>query len=442
MPHTSSGRRTLRRTVGAVSVFTLLGLGSTPALAEEAGPDLAVWRITEPTGVKPGTSFDVPVTLSNRGTEASDGVWVSLSMSHGLRSAPKYSNCLYYDVSSIDEGEPWSGVHCKFDQVVKAGTNYALGEPLTVDALNNALYETVGVALSVYNPSNSDWEGPQVPGTGPELKLVEQLDSTYTGEVNDRDSRTSMQVSVANTADFGVEAPRVRARAGETVAVDLKFANGGPAWVRREANVGRVDVRFPAGTTVVSAPGSCASDKPLHYTCGPSDYWVAEDGGWSYKFRAKVDKFVAGAKGKVSLVGAPWPFDKNAANDTAQIVFENSADTTTGGGSGTATGGSGGSSSSGGASSGGSGSTGGSGSPSTGGSDASSSSTSTGGTGTSATGGTGSTSTGGTGESSATGGNLASTGSGSTLPLVAAAAAAAAAGGGIVLMMRRRRAQG
>ncbi|MFF3326190.1 peptidase [Streptomyces sp. NPDC002889] len=420
MPPTTSGRRVLRRTVGAVSVFALLGLGGTPALAEEAGPDLAVGRMTAPTGVKPGTSFDVPVTFTNKGTGAADGVWVSFAMSQGLGGARKYSNCLYYDVPSFDEQPEWSGVHCRFDQAVEPGKVYALAEPLTVDALNNALDESVGVTVSVENPFNPDWEGPHVPGNGPELNLTEQQDAALADQANDPDHATSMRVDVANTADFGVEAPQVRARVGQTVTADVKFANGGPAWVRQEISAGRVDVRFPAGTTVVSAPGSCTSDEPRHHICGPYDAWVDEQGKWSYTFRVKIDTFVAGAEGKASLMGAPWPFDKNAANDTAKIVFENSADTTAGGGSGSASGGSDGETSG--------GSGGGSGSPSTGGS------------GSSSAGGAGS-STGGTGAAAA-GGNLASTGSGPALPIAGAAATAVAVGGGVVLVMRRRRPQG
>lgn len=163
-----------------------------------------------------------------------------------------------------------------------------------------------------------------------------------------------------------------------------------------------VDVRIPKGTSVVKAHGYCDAVTKTHYTCGTSQSWVDVDGGESYPFVLRIDKAVGRTTGEVSFSGQERPFDRNAANDTAQIVIDTGKGSDTSGSTGS-TGGTGGSSSTG-----GSGSTGSTGSTST-----------TGGTG--ATGGsadTGGSTTGGATPQTTGGGNLAATGSDSTAPLM------------------------
>lgn len=77
------------------------------------------------------------------------------------------------------------------------------------------------------------------------------------------------------------------------------------------------------------------------------------DGGESHPFVLRIDKAVGRTTGEVSFSGQERPFDRNAANDTAQIVIDTGKGSDTSGSSGS-TGGTGGSSSTGGAGSSGS----------------------------------------------------------------------------------------
>ncbi|WP_328400395.1 hypothetical protein OHS70_24140 [Streptomyces sp. NBC_00390] len=418
MPHVLPGRRTSRTVVGALSTVALMALGTTPAaVADEAVPDLLLGKIAPIDGVKPGSSFEVPVTVTNKGTKAAEKVWVFYSVTRGLDYAELPSNCEAHQVTSYDEmTAKWNAV-CAFDQAVEPGVVYAPEKLLSVKALDRALYDDLRVTVWDYEPGLDDAATTPVRGTGPAVKLVERP-----GAEQGSKNAVDVRVTSANTADYQVTGAQLKGRVGDTVTMQVTFTNAGPAWVLRSWDDPRFHVLItpPAGTSVVKPHGFCDDkDKPGTYSCGVGQRWVNEREGASYTFKLKIDKKVPGAKGSVVLSDEARPFDKNKTNDRADITLDVTGGGSSTGGSGGSAGGSGGS--------GGSGSTGGSGAGD--------------GSGSSSTGGSGSSSsTGGTGAAT-TGGNLASTGSDSALPLVGAAAAAVVVGAGAVLVVRRRRAQ-
>ncbi|WP_328536761.1 hypothetical protein [Streptomyces sp. NBC_00344] len=414
MPIPRPGRRVSRASVVALSAAGLFALGMVPAaVADEAAPDLAVGNIAPIGGVKPGSSFDVPVTVANNGTKAADKAYIFYSVTRGLDYADLPSNCAAHQVPSYDEMTAKSNVVCEFDQAVEPGVVYAPEKPLVVKALDRALYDDLRVSVWDSEPGLDESATQPVAGTAPAVKLVERP----AGGAAAKDA-VDVPVTSVNTADYQVTGARLKGRVGDTVTMKVKFTNAGPAWVLREEGDRRFNVLVtpPAGTSVVTPHGYCDA-KGAVYACGTSERWVNEGGGETYTFKLKIDKQVAGAKGSVALSTEARPFDPDKANDRADITLDVTGDGSTGGSTGTSTGGSGTST---GNSSGGSGTTT---------------------VGSSATGGSGSSSAGGTGPA-ATGGDLASTGSSeATLPLVGAATAAVGLGAGAILVARRRRAQ-
>ncbi|MDQ0597418.1 LPXTG-motif cell wall-anchored protein [Streptomyces canus] len=416
------GSRTLRQTTGALGAVALLALGATPAVADDPTPELVLGEIAPVTGLKPGSAFDVPVSFTNTGTEALGKVWLSYSLTQGLSHTELPSNCARYEVGSFDEAPSYSYAVCEFDQTVEPGIVYAPERSQEFKALGKAYTDELRAVVSADDPAPTEGvdEGP-VPGTGPAVKLVEQPDATPaapgSGEHEGWDA-ADVPVNAVNTADFQVSGAKLKGKVGETLSFEVKFTNAGPAWVRRESGTGatKVVVKMPAGTTVTKAHGFCDKTAARTYECGTSQAWVDPGDGQTYTFKLRIDKAVAGAEGSVKLAGEPRPFDENTANDTAAILLDVA--------------GSGGGSTSGGGTANGGGSTGGGGSTATPSADPTD-----GGGSTSATG--GST----TGGSSTLDGDLASTGSSSTLPLAGAAAAAVAAGTGAVLVVRRRKAR-
>lgn len=418
-----SRSRTLRGGTAAVAAAALVALGAVPALAAEAEPDLGVGTIAPIKGVQAGSAFSTPLTFLNKGTEEVPVSYVTYAVSPGLKADETYKNCSYYTIPSYDEMPDSHVAACKIDQPLKPGVVYGTQKPLSLKALDSALNDDLRVTLGVTEPDPGEGDSGStdpVQGTGDPLTLVEKGQATDADRKNHPDPVAETDVTAANTADFALTGAELKGKVGEKVTATVKFANKGPARVQgaRDESVTTVDIRIPKGTSVVKPHGYCEAVTKTHYRCGTSQSWVDVNRGESYPFVLRIDKAVGRTTGEVSFSGQERPFDRNAANDTAQIVIDTGKGSDTSGATGS-TGGTGGSSSTG-----GSGSTG--------------STSTTGGTGT--TGGsadTGGSTTGGA-TPQTTGGNLAATGSDSTAPLAGMAAAAVAAGGGIIWAVRRR----
>ncbi|MFF8553317.1 LAETG motif-containing sortase-dependent surface protein [Streptomyces sp. NPDC015501] len=422
-----SRSRTLRGGTAAVAAAALVALGPVPALADEPEPDLGAGTIAPVEGVQPGSSFSTPLTFLNKGTAQVPAVWVTYAVSPGLKADETHENCSYYTVSSYDEMPESNVASCRIEQPLKPGVVYGTAKPVSIKALGTAFRDELRVTIGVDEPDPGDGGSSEpVRGTGDPLTLQERAPATDADRRAHPEPVAQARVSAANTADFALTGAEAKGAAGDEVTATVTFANKGPARVQgtRDESVTTVDVRIPKGTSVVKAHGYCDAVTKTHYRCGTSQSWVDVDGGESYPFVLRIDKAVGRTTGEVSLTGQERPFDRNPANDTAQIVVETGKGSDASGSTGSS------------GSSGSAGSTGGTGgSPSTGGPD-STGGTSTGGSGSS--GATGGSTTVGTTPRTGAGGNLAATGSDSTLPLVGMAGAAVAAGGGIVWAVRRR----
>ncbi|WP_097869212.1 peptidase, partial [Streptomyces sp. rh34] len=404
-----SRSRTLRGGTAAVAATALVALGASPAAAEPE-PDLGVGTIAPIKGVQAGSAFSTPLTFLNKGTEEVPVSYVTYVVSPGLQADEMHKNCSYYTIPSHDEIPDSHVAACKIDQPLKPGVVYGTEKPLSLKALDSALNDDLRVRIGVVEPDPDEGDSGStdpVQGTGDPLTLVEKGPATDADRKNHPEPAASADVTAANTADFGLTGAELKGGVGDKVTATVKFANKGPARVQGEMDqsVTTVDIRIPKGTSVVKAHGYCDAVTTTHYRCGTSQSWVDAGGGESYPFVLRIDKAVGRTTGEVSFSGQERPFDRNAANDTAQIVIDTGKGSDTSGSSGStdgtgSTGGTGGSSSTG-----GSGSTGSTGSTS-----------GAGGTGT--TGGsadTGGSTTGGATPQTTGGGNLAATGSDSTV---------------------------
>lgn len=405
MPIRAQNRRVSRTAVAALGAVGLIAVGAAPAaFADEAAPELVVGDIAPIEGVRPGSSLDQSVTVTNKGTTAADKVWVFYSVTRGLDFADVPSNCETHQVPSYDEMTAKWNVVCEFAQAVGPGASYAPEKPLVIKALDRALKDDLRVLVADSDPQLDESATTPVPGTAPAVKLVERQPG---GEGTEQ--AVDVPVTSVNTADYQVTGASLTGDVGDTVILKAQFNNRGPAWVlTREGDpLVQVLITPPAGTSVVEPHGFCEA-KGKAYACGTSQRWVDEDGGETYVFKLKIDRKVAGAKGSVALSTEARPFDPDKTNDRDDITLD-----VTDGGSTGSTGSSGSTGSTGSA-----GSTGGS----TDGSDSSAGGSSAGDSG-----------------SSTTGGNLAATGSSSaTLPIAGAALAVAVAGAGTLVAVRRR----
>ncbi|MEU6533139.1 hypothetical protein ABZ869_28560 [Streptomyces sp. NPDC046928] len=389
-PHNRRASRAVAATLGAAGLIVLAAAPA--AFGEEAGPDLVLGGVEPVHGLRPGSTFDVPVTVTNKGTVTAEKAWVSYSVTRGLDLVDVPSNCRVQHVRSYDEMPEYWTATCAYDQPVEPGVVLTPEKPLRVEALDRAYNDRLRLRVGYGTAPSDDENGePSVQGTAPAVGLVE-------GPAGGEGSAKYVYVPVTtvNTADYQVTGAALSGRVGDTVTMKVGFANAGPAWLLEEGGVPGVHIliKLPAGTSVVKRDYYC-HDKGGTYNC-PAHLGLnmAEDARMEYTFKLKIDKRIAGAKGSIALSPEPRSFDPDQANDKADITLD-----VTGGGS---TGGS----------------TGGSAGGSTGGSAG------------------GSSSTGGAGATD--GGELADTGS-STLPITGVAAAAVVAGGGTFLVARRGR---
>ncbi|MEU0131869.1 LPXTG cell wall anchor domain-containing protein [Streptomyces sp. NPDC006289] len=389
MPTPPHNRRASRAAVAALGAAGLIAMASAPAaFGDEAAPELVVGGIEPISGVHPGSSFGLPVTVANKGAGTADKVWVSYAVTRGLDFTEIPSNCLSQQVWSYDEmPERWFAV-CAFDQAVEPGVVYTPEKPLRIKARDRALNDQLRVQVGDVDPGADENGTAPVAGTAPAVRLVE-------AQPGDEASADLVEVPVTsvNTADYQVTGAALKGSVGDTVPMKVKFTNAGPAWVRIKegGRLLRIMVTPPAGTSVVKAQGSCKAEGAT-YACGTGQQSVNEGGRETYAFELKIDKRVAGAKGSVTLSTEARPFDPDKSNDKADITLD-----VTGGGKDGSPGGS------------------------ANGSDGGSSSSGDAGTTTNS-------------------GSLANTGS-STPPVLGAAAAVVATGAGTLLVVRRRRAQ-
>ncbi|MFG2624204.1 peptidase [Streptomyces sp. NPDC048473] len=395
------------------------------------GPDLVMERLPLKQNLKPGETQPVPVTFTNNGTRAADGVLLTLMYTRGLDFVERYANCEY------SEGETGRGfpagttARCSVPGTYEAGATYRLAVPLSLKATEHAFHDTFVYRIDEDGPGQPDGRGAGrsvTAGKGAALTLKEA--ATVRGvDLDPRDNQQEADFVTANSADFVAYGARAKGAAGDTVAATIGFRNKGPAWVgylRSGEPVATVDFTVPEGASVTGSPTACRgvtadgqyrenrSGAP-RYVCDTSTA-VRDGADFALRFHLKIDKVVAGASGTVTvrtpqLAEPPkLPFDPKPGNNTARLVLNSDN-----GDSGDDDGGSG-STTSGGAS--GSGSTGGSGATSNG-------STTSG------------AATGGPTTAGSTGGALASTGT-TALPVAAGAVVALAAGGVLYATARRR----
>lgn len=403
--------------VATAAIAAALPAVAVPAAqAAEGGPALVISTLPS-ASPKPGEVYDKPVTVTNNGTTAADGVTFRIRLTRGLDFPEPVEGCVYSTV----ENKVRQAL-CELDTVVAPGASTTV--PVRFKALPNALMESVEYGTSATG---------EAPGEG------------Y------GDSYRRLTLTADSTADLAATGDSAKARPGSEVTVRATLRNDGPGWVQNQESddLAALLVKIPAGTVAVDVPKECAPfdiDGPSGPSApGKPRYVCWSDGGTldvgqsvGYTFVLKVDDDARDTKGEVkatSVYDIHPEYDKNSANDTAYLSLDLPGEPDEGSSTGAATG-------TGGATDGGSGSggdgndpqgqaAGGSGTTgstsagaSTGGSTGDSVDASTGGTG-------------GTGDD-AVSGDLASTGAGDTPFLAGGAVAAAALGGLLVVAVRRR----
>ena len=318
--------RACRTAAVALGAAGLVALGPTPDAVTTTGkdaPHVVMGKIAPVRGLRPGSTFHVPVVVANKGTTTLDKVWLFYSATRGLDYADVPSNCQEFQVPTSDDLPVQVNVLCRFDQPVKPGVSYTPTKPLVIKALDHAYTDDLRVSVSATDPGYGDNFRPPVTGTAPAVELVGSppVDPVPPGVGGYPDDSVLVPVTTVNTADYRVTGARLRGRVGDTVTLKVSFTNTGPAWVVRpdRAPYFHVFVTPPAGTSIVRS--DCVAAKGGVSACGPPELWVNEGEEDTFTFKLRIDKRVAGARGSVTMSTEARPFDHDRADDRAAITL-------------------------------------------------------------------------------------------------------------------------
>ena len=275
-------------------------------------------------GVRPGGTVRITPAFANHSRYAADkGVSMKIHSSHrGLTFAREHDNCFY---NSGAPGARSDSAWCVFPEPVAPGTAYALSTPLAATAGTSVLADALVYEVSSQPARDADHT---VRGKGAPLTLTRVADDGFGVQ---RSPNRVVEVRTTQQADYRPVTGTVTGRVGDTVRVALGVHNEGPGDPGDEP--GRFEVIPPEGTTVTSIP-YVSDDNGPDWVCdrpkNPSRAFICDLGadsfGWlapgretTIEFHIRIDKKVAGARGRIRAVGA---FDRTHTNDTAAILVD------------------------------------------------------------------------------------------------------------------------
>lgn len=292
-------------------------------------PDLRVRPVRPPRPLEAGTSFAVPVQVTNRGEVPARSLLVSFSSDGALHFDRTGGRSCHY-VRDRPDGYGESAF-CSFDRSLAPGRSVRLSLPLTV-ATDPTLLEG-GVDVVADPGEAASWATYYFPddfpvdGRGADTRVVP---TRSTGRGVDLVHLDVVTTGHAELAAFG---DRVRGRVGGSVRVLVGVRNNGPSDLALEDPGDGYSLRFtpPAGTTVTENPYP-GEDDP--WTCSPGRAGAARYDCTSYNsplpagrrqvfvFELRIDRRVPGARGEVvvqPVTGPSSPRDRDTADDAASV---------------------------------------------------------------------------------------------------------------------------
>ncbi|WP_432193366.1 hypothetical protein [Streptomyces sp. bgisy027] len=300
------------------------------------GAEFVNRELSLPKGLKAGGTYAAPVGLRNKGAMDSEGAVLRFHGSRGLSFPDSYGNCAYAEVTTGPLLQQGTEAICTFSDTIKAGTAYALTEPLKVKTADFALYDIFNYGFSAVSPTEAkslreakDYR----PGSGPDLQLkevpgVDPADYTRYAELD---------LPATNKYDLELTGASLKGAKGDTVTAKLGFRNNGPAWISALRSGGEpigFTVEIPEGAEVTKAPDACRATQIAEGTKGYLcfvDTPLLEDARLSFPFDLRIERVVENAKAKVALPDWDNPSESDKSNDSAWIVLNGTGQSTSGG---------------------------------------------------------------------------------------------------------------
>ncbi|MEK8171996.1 hypothetical protein NKH77_29695 [Streptomyces sp. M19] len=171
-------------------------------------PELAVGKVPDRTGLKPGSRVEVPIVVRNTGDVATERIDLRLTGTHGLTVADKPGNCRFgeeYDDS------PW--ISCTLKTELGPGETAELNAPFGFTLGKDAMapwvdFEATAVPAGDPEDPNGD------PGTGSPVAFEDASGGDF-----EKGGESSVTFGAVNHADFAAK--------GGAIAPDKKDATKG-----------------------------------------------------------------------------------------------------------------------------------------------------------------------------------------------------------------------
>ncbi|MFI9153821.1 hypothetical protein [Streptomyces sp. NPDC053367] len=288
------------------------------------GPELRMRQLAEPDGFRAGDTFQAPLGFRNAGGLGGDGVVLRVSGSRGLSFPGTFGNC-WYDPRDPEDLLGRSAALCVLDGPFAGETAYGLSTPFPVATAGFALQDALSYSFSAMPAAQAKEflaQGDYQPGDGPELRLVPLPEADPAGYTR----WAELDLPTGNTFDLDLTGERLRARKGDTVSVDVGFANHGPAWLALLRSGGEPVtfwVDLPAGTTATTVPEGC---RAAGWEGAEGDYLcflstpILEDDSRTFTFGLRVDEVIRNATGR-AFFSYTMPNEGDPANDSGEIVL-------------------------------------------------------------------------------------------------------------------------
>lgn len=322
------------------------------------GPDLVMKQLPFKQELVPGEVQSAPITFSNTGTTAADGVLLTLMYSRGLDLPERYSNCEYTEGAGPQTGIPWSTALCSFAGSYEPGATYTLEHPIPVEATERAFYDTFIYRINEDGPAQRTAQraGARFERGEGEALTLKKATAALSADLDPHDNQQEVDFRTKNTADFVAYGAKASGAEGDTVQATIGFRNEGPAWIgylRSGEPVAALDLTVPEGATVTGKPESCRGvtadgtyrEEQLgapRYVCA-TGMTVRDGADVTQTFDLKITELVEDASGAVTvrntrLADAALPFDPKPANNTARLVLNGTGAQDSGGASDGSTG--------------------------------------------------------------------------------------------------------
>ncbi|WP_405021213.1 hypothetical protein OHV05_34235 [Kitasatospora sp. NBC_00070] len=318
------------------------------------GPRLELKRIPEQSGVKPGSTIDAALEITNSGTLPANRVVLEFSTEEMLRFEQRFANCRY----GVNDPDGWvhsTGMVCVIESRIDPGETVTV-DPIRVGVTPGAYSAQVlfRVFANLTTTYDRILEGFTLePGAGPRLTFGKPetpvADIGGPNLVGNHREFTSLDVKADNSADFEVVGTWAPVAGGRTGALTVGLRNHGPASILDRSGGDQMPmIRFklPQGVTAAKVPPSCyevpsegsSTPEKGNFQCAVGN-WAPNGLVKTYEFQLDVPAEAEDAAVTVRLAPGltDLPWDRNRDNDLTKVLLGKTATTPSPAPSGTPT---------------------------------------------------------------------------------------------------------